>query len=104
MEFVDGAAVLLCHGRLIAGEEAMLLDAVTEAEPGTSLILDLAMVEDVDASGLGTLVEIHRISEIRGVDLSMVNLRPSVEQMIYLTGLHGVLPIAGQRHLCRAAC
>jgi anti-anti-sigma factor len=104
LELVDGSTVLFCIGRLIAGEDSRLLQAVTEARPGSSLLLDLGLVEDVDAGGLGSLVEVQRILELKGVELLMVNMQPQVEQMVRLTGLDRVLPIVEQRQLCRAAC
>jgi anti-anti-sigma factor len=68
------------------------------------LLLDLGLVEDVDAGGLGSLLEVQRILELKGVELLMVNMQPQVEQMVRLTGLDRVLPIVEQRQLCRAAC
>lgn len=104
LESADGAAVLFCAGRLVAGEESQLLQAVTEIQPGTSLVLDLGFVEDVDAAGLGSLLEVSRISELKRIGLLIINMRPQVEEMVRLTSLQRVLPIVEQRQLCRAAC
>jgi anti-anti-sigma factor len=104
LEMIDGAAIVFCMGRLVAGEESNLLQAVTDAQPGSSLVLDLALVESIDAGGLGALVEAYRRTDLKGIDLSVVNLQPQVEETVRLTGLDRVLPLEEQRQYCRAAC
>jgi anti-anti-sigma factor len=67
------------------------LDEAIDATPGGLVEVDFAAVTFVDSSGLGVLVAARKRAHARGGDLSVVNVRPSVQPVFEITGLDKVL-------------
>ena len=91
---VSGTEVLL-GGRLdvhsAADVRLALVDAV-DAGRG-DLVLDLAALEGVDATGLGVLVGAHRRAQRAGRVLVLRDVSPAVARLLFLTRLDRVLRV-----------
>jgi anti-sigma B factor antagonist len=55
--------------------------------------IDLSQTTFVDSSGLGALVALHKEAARRQGSLRLVNPRPSVQQILELTRLDGIIEI-----------
>lgn len=88
----DGMAVALA-GRLDVHAATDVRLALAEAvDAGTGeLILDLAALEAVDATGLGVLVGAHRRAQRAGRTLVLTDVPDSVGRLLFLTRLDRVL-------------
>jgi len=87
--------VFQCSGRIVIGEEAMLLKiaVLSRSAPG-ALLLDLAEVEHIDAGGLGLLLDLIGKTRSKGIQIKLVNLTRRVLELFELTHLDRVLEIA----------
>ncbi len=88
------ANVLRCSGRLVLGIETETLRSLVMSRSERNLVLDMRDVHVMDATGLGTLVELHCWAKSRGWVLQIANPSPRVQRLINLTKLHAVLQIA----------
>jgi len=55
--------------------------------------VDLSQTTFVDSSGLGALVALHKTAASRKGSLRLVNPQPSVQQILELTRLDGILEV-----------
>ena len=88
----DGHLVVL-SGRLdvhaAADVRLELADAVDRGEG--ELVLDLAALESLDATGLGVLVSAHRRAQRAGRTLVLEDIPAQVERLLLITRLDKVL-------------
>lgn len=87
-------ATLACSGRLVYGVETEMLRTMTQSRPEENLRIDLSRVEQIDASGLGLLVELQNWAEENRRILTLVDLSEHVWRMIILTKLYASLEIS----------
>jgi anti-anti-sigma factor len=80
--------VLRCHGRIVRGEESALLCAAVHHH-GHDVVLDLAGVSAIDATGIGALVSL----QAAGIYLRLMNPTEPVRKVLRLTGLEAVFEI-----------
>jgi len=95
----SGNATLYCNGRIVFGLEVETLRSIVKSRTEHQLIVDLAGVETVDASGLGALVELQHWATRNGRSLSFRNASDFVLRLILLTRLYKVLDISLQPDL-----
>jgi anti-anti-sigma factor len=101
VETKGNVAIVHCAGRMVVGEElTRLRDAVFCALDKTTILLDLAEVETIDAGGLGLLVFLHTCAHGLGNDLAIA---PSaqVEMLLELTKLDQVFKIGSDAETSR---
>lgn len=88
----DGSLVAL-SGRLdvraAADVRLELADAVDRGDG--ELVLDLALLESVDATGLGVLVGAHRRAQRAGRTLVLADVPEGVSRLLLLTRLDKIL-------------
>jgi anti-anti-sigma factor len=91
----DPGALVSVEGRLAAATVADLRAAlVAAADTGCGdLVLDLAGVEIIDASGLGVLVGAHRLAERRQRRLVLRNVPERIERLLAATRLNRILAV-----------
>jgi anti-anti-sigma factor len=91
----EGATILRCHGRIVAGDENVILRnaAVSHAGAGM-LVLDLKEVDRIDAGGLGLLLSLLAWTRSRGTQLRLANLTRRVQELFALTRLDQVFAIS----------
>jgi anti-sigma B factor antagonist len=85
------------HGRIALGEEsAALRDLIMNllSEGHVKILLNLAGVDYIDSSGLGTLVS--GVASVRraGGEMKLVNLSSKVDDLMEVTRLYTVFDIA----------
>lgn len=85
--------MLSCRGRIVLGVEAETLRCIAMARPERRLLLDLQEVHEMDAAGLGLLVELHCRARQRSGELRITNAAPRIRRLMALTNLDSVLEI-----------
>ena len=76
-----------------APQVRQMLDELLADPTLIHLVLDLENLTFMDSSGIGVLLGRLRILQSRGGTLSVQNMRPSVEKLFRLSGLHRVIGI-----------
>ncbi len=92
----EGIAILDFKGRLTAGAEATALrEKVAElnAAGKNKIVLNMAGVDYVDSTGLGSLVVCATSLRKGGGDLKMVNLNRRNVDLLVMTKLHTVFEV-----------
>lgn len=94
---VGQVAVIKCDGRIIAGPEADALDAyINELLLETKyFVLDLAGVNFIDSTGLGTLVRLLGTTRAVHGDLKLCKVPETVAHTLRITDLHTLLDMHG---------
>jgi anti-sigma B factor antagonist len=89
-----GPLTVLClEGRIVNGETATLRHAVNSQSRVGTIVLDLARVSTVDASGLGLMLELRQQTEARGVRFKLMNATKFVRRIFEITGLDSVFEV-----------
>jgi anti-anti-sigma factor len=78
-----------CHGRLVTQTAPQLKDVVKPLIPlGGRIVIDLADVNHLDSSGLGTLVGLKASAINQGLCiLELANMTPRVLELLRITNL-----------------
>ena len=93
-------AVVSVQGRIVNGETASLREAVgsevaaRQQSRGRAIVLDLACVSAVDASGLGLMLELREQAERRGVRFKLMNATKFVKRIFEVTRLDSVFEVS----------
>jgi anti-sigma B factor antagonist len=96
-------AVLSVQGRIVNGETVSLREAVgseVAARPqtrGRAIVLDLARVSAVDASGLGLMLELRELAQRSGIRLKLANASSFVRRIFEVTRLDSVFELSTAR-------
>src|SRR6266496_6513429 len=95
-----GSITILClQGRIVTGETAALRSAVDSQSHVSAIILDLAGVSSVDASGLGVMLEMREQTEARGIRFKLMNTNKFVSRVLEVTHLDSVFEITSRGEL-----
>ena len=98
--------IFRCAGRIAFGYTDTLLNAISKWPCSRIAVLDLAEVTDVDAAGIGALVDMRKRAKTSGVACKLMNLTPRVEELLELTRLRSAFEICSVPEmlglLCRA--
>jgi len=86
-------AVLSLQGRIVNGETASLREAVRAQSTAAAIVLDLAGVSAIDASGLGLLLQVRNEFQARGVRLRVMNANGLVRRVFEITRLDSVFEV-----------
>ena len=87
---LGNVTVLCLQGRIVNGETETLRNAVHSQSHVNAIILDLAGVNAVDASGLGLMLELRQQTEARGIRFKLMNATESVSRVLGVTRLDSV--------------
>lgn len=86
-----GTARVVITGELTADARRPLIREVTDlllgADPPSRLQLDLHAVDFLNSAGLSTVVQVHRMLEGRGAELTLVVGTTAVARPLQLSGL-----------------
>jgi anti-anti-sigma factor len=105
-EKLGDVVVLRCQGRIVAGEEIRSLQLQVEplSLQTRKVVLHLADVSFIDSTGVGALVRLLGLLRSHGSELNLCRLSPSVERVLQITNLLGVLPCyASEQEAIRAS-
>ena len=83
---------LHCFGRIVRGNETAILCSAVHQE-GRDVVLDLALVDAVDAAGIGALVSL----QAAGVYLTLMNPTEQVKETFKATRLDSIFEIRESR-------
>ena len=90
---LGNVAVVCLQGRNVNGETSSLREAVDAQLNGSAVVLDLARVSTIDASGLGLMLALRRQAEAKGVGLKLMNVSKFVKQVFEITRLDTVFEV-----------
>ena len=90
-------AVLCVQGRIVCGETKVLRNAVLAQRKVSVVVLDLARVSVIDASGLGVLLELRQHAESSGLEFRLKNVTKLVRQVLEITRLDTVFDISAEK-------
>src|SRR5262245_1360049 len=100
LETLGDAAVFRCQGRLVAGDEAAILREVVLSQADyRTLILDLAVVDAIDAGGLGALLELQRWACSNAIQFKLMSVAKTIERVLEVTNLDRVLEVCSEKEL-----
>lgn len=96
-ERLSDVVVFRCQGRIVLGEEIRALQAaVTPASCETRrVLLHLGDITFIDSAGIGALVRLLGHLRSHGCELNLCHLSESVERVLRVTNLVGVLRCYG---------
>jgi anti-sigma B factor antagonist len=94
VETVGETTILRCGGRIVKGDETRILRRAVLAQGDKSrLIIDLRHVNDIDAAGVGLLLELRQWARSNRIQLRLVNLTRRVQQVLKATRLSHVFDV-----------
>ncbi len=97
IEEQDGATMVYCKGRWMAGETGELRNQVKALFPaGKRIVLDLRELTRMDSMGLGALVSLYASAKAAGCPLTMVNFGERVRQLLIVANLLDVFEEYGK--------
>ncbi len=93
----EGIVVLSMKGRLTMGESNSVREKVNEvvAQGKTNIIFDLAHVDYIDSTGLGSMVICYTTLKKAGGALKLANLNKRNIELLLLTKLSTIFEIFG---------
>lgn len=87
-EYSNRVTTVTCHGRLVSDTAGQLKQVVKQQliPQGGRILIDLQDVQQLDSSGLGTLVSL-KVSAVNAgfCRLELVNLSPRVAELLRIT-------------------
>ena len=93
----DDVAVVVCHGRLVAGTEDGFYATVRELMPANKrIVLDLADLQHTDSRGLGTLVRLYVAGRSAGSSVELMHLSKQIRHLLGITDLFKVFTVIGE--------
>ena len=101
-----GVALVRCDGRILAGKEARLLwERLNPVfSDFSACILNLAKVVQIDAQGLGTVMDCYRKAHQSDCALILAQVPPRVQRLLDVTKLSAVLEIFPSEEAAIEAC
>jgi len=92
---MDGVHVVDCAGRIVFGEEGILLREKVKQSLVTNnrILLNLAEVSYIDSGGLGTLVALRASALNAGASLRLASLTKRVVDVMQITKLLTVFEV-----------
>jgi anti-anti-sigma factor len=103
MQRLADTTIVHCVGRMIL-PEVDRLRSVFQHVPTRTLVLDLADVAVVDASGLGALLFLRAQAVEKGTTLKLMNLSPKIERLLQLTRLKPAFELCSAREVLELLC
>jgi anti-sigma B factor antagonist len=91
----EGVLILALKGRLTVGEASSVREKVNEVlgKGKTNVILDLAGVDYIDSTGLGSMVISYTSVKKAGGSLKLVNPNKRNIELLLLTKLHTIFEV-----------
>ena len=87
MQNIGDATIIRCAGRVTFPDADALQTIVFQQARARTVMIDLAEVTVIDASGLGILISLRGWAQKTGVKLKLMHLNPRIERLLELTNL-----------------
>ena len=100
---LERIAILCLQGRMVVGEINSLRLAVHAQSNVEVVVLNLAKVRMIDASGLGILLELRQWSSERGIELRLMEVGARVGQILEITRLDTVFEVSSPAEILSLA-
>ena len=100
---LERIAILCLQGRMVVGEINSLRLAIQAQSNVDLVVLNLAQVSMVDASGLGILLELRQWSSEKGIELRLIEVGARVKQILEITRLDTVFEISSPAEILSLA-
>lgn len=102
IEQLHDVAVVRCSGRMVRGNPLEDFRArLEQMDHARVLVLDLSELDQIDAGGLGILLQLRRWSRQHSIQLKLVNPSPFVLRVLEATKLTKVFEISSlEEALC----
>jgi len=102
IEQLNDIAVVRCSGRMVRGTSLDDFKGRLERlDTARILVLDLCEVEQVDAGGIGVLLELRRWARQHSAQVKVVNPSPFVRRVLEATHLASIFEISSlEQALC----
>ena len=83
IEHSPNAALVRCHGELVAGVTGILYREVRTLFPDTKrVVLDFKQLTYVDSMGLGTVIRLYVSAKSAGCSLELANIGARLRQIL----------------------
>lgn len=90
----DGTPTLICRGRINLDSGPLFREEVKKLSQDNKLIFaDLSAVDNVDSSGLGSVLGTYISAQADGCELRLVNVHPRVKDLLNITHLSKVFEV-----------
>jgi anti-anti-sigma factor len=96
-------AVLHLQGRIVNGETVLLRNAINSQVHVNSIVLNLALVNTIDAHGLGVMLELREQTKLKGISFKLMNVTKFVGHVLEITRLNTVFEVISQAEFLTAA-
>ena len=90
---METVAIVSVRGQIVVGETDSLLTAVQSLDGVRAVILDLAGVNIVDASGLGVLLKLRERAQAKGIRFELMNVGKWVSNVLKVVCLDTVFNV-----------
>jgi anti-anti-sigma factor len=90
---LGNVAVVSVQGRIVNGETASLREEIGSQSTVNTVMLDLARVSTIDASGLGLMLEMREETQSKGMRFKLMNVTNLVGRVLEVTKLDSVFEI-----------
>jgi len=94
---VDGIAVLWLEGRIVLGEETIVLREKVKsliAAGNKKLVLNMNNITLIDSSGLGALVAVHTTAKLGGASVRLCDLGAKFNELLHITRLITIFEVS----------
>jgi anti-sigma B factor antagonist len=93
--YVADVAIVDCSGRLVLGEETASMRQYVKAllTQSPRVVLNLAQVNYVDSSGVGTLVSLYTTARGAGGNIKLAGLGTRVKDVLQITKLGTIFEV-----------
>jgi anti-anti-sigma factor len=103
-EKLDTVTTLHLKGRIVNGIAITnLRDAVFSQIGATTLVLNFAQVDLIDAGGLGALLELREWTQLNGIEFKLMNVIGRVQHVFEITCLDSVFEVTSEDMVLTAA-
>ena len=90
---METVAIVSVRGQIVVGETDSLFNAVQSLDGVRAVILDLAGVSIVDASGLGVLLKLRERAQAKGIRFELMNVGKWVSKVLKVVCLDTVFNV-----------
>jgi len=98
---LDNGSALYLEGQVVKGEDISTLKAAALSQANMSvIILDLTMVDMIDAAGLGALLDLREWAQENGVEFRLENPNSRVANLFRIARLDSLFGISSIHEVC----